>query len=119
MPPSRTSGHWCPKLEVFNVTERWTDFARREIADWPTTKDLGKTQRTELITRIITKGESVLDHPQLTNPAKDRPSRVWYGLGCESGPQDREDDVRYEEMVQTGHLMDVSWTVSAGTGSGS
>ena len=56
------------QLEIFNVIERWNDFANREIADWPTTKDLGMTERTELITRIITAGESVLDHPRLATP---------------------------------------------------
>ncbi len=56
------------QLEIFSVIERWNDFANREIANWPTTKDLGMTERTELITRIITAGESVLDHPRLATP---------------------------------------------------
>ena len=42
--------------------------SQQEIANWPSTKDLGMTDRTELITRIITAGESVLDHPQLADP---------------------------------------------------
>ena len=56
------------QLELFNLIERWIEFAHHEIADWPTTKDLGMNERTELITRIIAAGESVLDNPRLTDP---------------------------------------------------
>ncbi len=58
------------QLEMFKLIERWADFARQEIAGWPTTKDLGMNERTELITRIIAADESVLDHPQLSSPKK-------------------------------------------------
>lgn len=53
------------QLELFNLFENWVQFARREIDDWPTTRDLGMTERTELITRIISGGESALDHLRL------------------------------------------------------
>jgi DNA-binding PadR family transcriptional regulator len=53
------------QLELFNLFENWVEFARREVDDWPTPKDLGMTERTELITRIISGGESVLGHPRL------------------------------------------------------
>jgi len=58
------------QLELFSLIERWTDFAQQEIAHWPSTRDLGMTDRTKLITRIITAGESVLDHPQLADPSE-------------------------------------------------
>lgn len=59
------------QLELFGLIERWVDFALQEISGWPTTKDLGMNERTELITRIITAGESVLGHPRLAAAAPD------------------------------------------------
>ena len=59
------------QVELFNLIERWVDFALREIASWPTTKDLGMNERTELITRIIADGDSVLDRPQLADTEPD------------------------------------------------
>ncbi|MEN8041257.1 MAG: PadR family transcriptional regulator [Actinomycetota bacterium] len=56
------------QLEMFTLIENWIEFARGETADWPTTKDLGMNERTELITRIIASGESVLDNPLLEKP---------------------------------------------------
>jgi DNA-binding PadR family transcriptional regulator len=53
------------QLELFNLFENWVEFARREVDDWSTTKDLGMTARTELLTRIIAGGESALDHPRV------------------------------------------------------
>ncbi len=55
------------QIELFNLIERWTEFAQQEISNWPTTKNLGMTDRTELITRIIAAGEPVLGHPQLAD----------------------------------------------------
>ena len=59
------------QLELFSLIERWADFALHEIAGWPTTKDLGMNERTELITRIIADGDSVLDRPQLADTEPD------------------------------------------------
>jgi DNA-binding PadR family transcriptional regulator len=56
------------QLEMFTLIEDWVDFARREIAEWPATKDLGMDDRTRLITEIIAAGGSVLDHPELVRP---------------------------------------------------
>lgn len=59
------------QIELFNLIERWVNFALQEIAGWPTTKDLGMNERTELITRIVSAGESVLNHPQLADAEPD------------------------------------------------
>jgi len=56
------------QLELFTLIEEWVAFAQREIADWPTTRDIGMTERVELITRIISEGGSVLNHPALAAP---------------------------------------------------
>jgi DNA-binding PadR family transcriptional regulator len=49
------------QIEMFKSIERWIDFAREEIAQWPTTKELGMTQRTEILTRLLAHDESPLD----------------------------------------------------------
>lgn len=59
------------QLELFSLIERWANFALQEIASWPTTKNLGMNERTEIITRIIAAGESVLDRPQLADTETD------------------------------------------------
>ena len=48
------------QIEVFKTVERWIDFARTEIADWPTTRDLGMTPRTETLTRLLAEDRSPL-----------------------------------------------------------
>lgn len=49
------------QLEVFRAMERWVDFARDEVADWPTTRDLGMTTRTEELTRALAEDRSPLE----------------------------------------------------------
>lgn len=49
------------QIEMFKTMEAWIEFARAEIDDWPTTKDLGMTKRTEQITRKLANDESLLD----------------------------------------------------------
>ncbi|MGI9625021.1 MAG: PadR family transcriptional regulator [Acidimicrobiales bacterium] len=51
------------QLELFDLTVRWVDFAKAEIATWPTTEGLGMTDGTEAILEIIRDRRSVLDRP--------------------------------------------------------
>ena len=53
------------QLEFFTLIERWVDFATDEISRWQDTIAPGPGDRTELITRILTARESILDHPDL------------------------------------------------------
>ncbi len=53
------------QLEFFTLIERWVDFATHEISQWHDTSAPGPGDRTELITRILTARESILDHPDL------------------------------------------------------
>jgi DNA-binding PadR family transcriptional regulator len=48
------------QIEVFKAIENWIEFARAEIAEWPTTRDLGMTPRTEALTRLLADDTSVL-----------------------------------------------------------
>ena len=48
------------QLELFDLIIRWVDFARTEIATWPTTEGLGMTDRTEAILDQIRERRSVL-----------------------------------------------------------
>jgi DNA-binding PadR family transcriptional regulator len=48
------------QIEIFKSIERWIEFARREIHDWPTTQDLGMTPRTEALTRLLADDRSPL-----------------------------------------------------------
>ena len=41
------------QIDVFKAIERWIEFARGEIAEWPTTQNLGMTPRTEELTRLL------------------------------------------------------------------
>lgn len=41
------------QIDMFKTIERWIEFARVEIDEWPTTKDLGMTPRTETLTRFL------------------------------------------------------------------
>jgi DNA-binding PadR family transcriptional regulator len=49
------------QIEIFKTIERWIEFARDEIDDWPTTQDLGMTPRTESFTRLLAHDQSPLD----------------------------------------------------------
>ena len=49
------------QLEMFRAIERWIEFARSEINDWPTTRGLGMNERTEEITRLLAQDKSPLD----------------------------------------------------------
>lgn len=48
------------QLELFDLIVRWVDFAKGEIATWPTTQGLGMTDRTEDILSSIKARRSVL-----------------------------------------------------------
>ena len=49
------------QLEFSDLIVRWTEFAKAEIARWPTTQGLGMTDRTEDILNTITERRSVLE----------------------------------------------------------
>ncbi|MGB5655223.1 MAG: PadR family transcriptional regulator [Acidimicrobiia bacterium] len=49
------------QIEIFRTIERWIEFARDEIDEWPTTQDLGMTPRTETLTRLLARGDSPLN----------------------------------------------------------
>ena len=49
------------QIEMFKGIERWIEFARTGIDQWPTTTNLGMTQRTETITRLLAHDQSALD----------------------------------------------------------
>jgi len=46
------------QIEVFQSIQRWIEFARHEIDQWPTTKGLGMNARTEELTRLLANGRS-------------------------------------------------------------
>jgi DNA-binding PadR family transcriptional regulator len=48
------------QIDMFKTIERWIEFARVEIDEWPTTKDLGMTPRTETLTRLLAQDHSPL-----------------------------------------------------------
>jgi DNA-binding PadR family transcriptional regulator len=48
------------QIEVFKAIERWIAFARDEIREWPTTRNLGMTPRTEALTRLLADDRSPL-----------------------------------------------------------
>jgi hypothetical protein len=49
------------QLEFFDLITRWAEFAKAEIAAWPTTEGLGMTDRTEELLETIIHGRSVLE----------------------------------------------------------
>jgi PadR family transcriptional regulator AphA len=51
------------QLELFDLIVKWVDFAKAEIATWPTTEGLGMTERTEAILDNIKHQRSVLESP--------------------------------------------------------
>ncbi|NNC93754.1 MAG: PadR family transcriptional regulator [Acidimicrobiia bacterium] len=48
------------QIDMFKTIERWIEFARDEIDEWPTTRDLGMTPRTEALTRLLAQDQSPL-----------------------------------------------------------
>jgi len=46
------------QIDIFKAIERWIEFARAEIGEWPTTQDLGMTPRTETLTRLLAQDHS-------------------------------------------------------------
>lgn len=48
------------QIEMFKTIERWIEFARAEIDEWPTTRDLGMTERIETLTRLLARDQSPL-----------------------------------------------------------
>jgi PadR family transcriptional regulator AphA len=49
------------QIEMLDLIDRWTEFAQEEIEEWPTTKNLGMTPRTEQLIHTMVAEESVLD----------------------------------------------------------
>ncbi len=49
------------QIEMFKTFERWIEFARDEIDEWPTTQNLGMTPRTETLTRLLAQDQSPLN----------------------------------------------------------
>lgn len=49
------------QLELFDLIVKWVEFAKSEIATWPTTGGLGMTDSTEAILNSIKERRSVLD----------------------------------------------------------
>ena len=45
------------QIETFKSMLRWIEFARSEISQWPTTENLGMTERTEMLTRLLGDGK--------------------------------------------------------------
>jgi DNA-binding PadR family transcriptional regulator len=48
------------QLELFDLMIKWVEFAKAEIATWPSTDGLGMTERTETILNDIKQRQSVL-----------------------------------------------------------
>lgn len=48
-------------IDMFKTIERWIEFARAEIDEWPTTQDLGLTPRTETLTRLLAQDQTPLN----------------------------------------------------------
>ena len=46
------------QIEMLKTIERWIEFAREEIDEWPTTRGLGMTPRTEALTRLLAQDRS-------------------------------------------------------------
>ena len=49
------------QIEMFKSIERWVEFARAEIDQWPTTRGLGMDDQTERLTRLLADDISPLD----------------------------------------------------------
>ena len=46
------------QIEIFKTIEGWIEFAREEIDEWPSTRNLGMTTRTEALTRLLAQDQS-------------------------------------------------------------
>ena len=46
------------QIDMFKTIERWIEFARDEIDEWPATQGLGMTPRTEALTRLLAQDQS-------------------------------------------------------------
>lgn len=53
------------QLELFDLMVRWVDFAKGEVAAWPSTEGVGLNDRTEAILHSIKKRRSVLPTPPM------------------------------------------------------
>jgi DNA-binding PadR family transcriptional regulator len=51
------------QLELFDLIVKWVEFAKAEIATWPTTEGLGMTDGTETILESIKQRRSILEPP--------------------------------------------------------
>lgn len=60
--------------DLLRLLERWADFVRAEVEQWPTTTDLGLTDRTERILELLVAEEPVLPSPNDTPVASSSPS---------------------------------------------
>ena len=49
------------QIEMFKSIERWVEFARDEIDQWPDTQEVGMSLRTETLTRLLAHDDSPLD----------------------------------------------------------
>jgi PadR family transcriptional regulator AphA len=49
------------QIEMFKTMERWIEFARAEIDEWPSTQNLGMTPRIETLTRLLAQDQSPLN----------------------------------------------------------
>lgn len=49
------------QIEMFTSIERWIEFTRTEIDQWPATGDVGMTERIRELTRSLADGESPID----------------------------------------------------------
>jgi len=49
------------QIEMFKTFEEWIEFARSEIDEWPSTRDVGMNPRTEELTRLLSSDQSPLD----------------------------------------------------------
>lgn len=63
------------QIEIFKAIERWIEFARREVREWPSTKDVGMNERTETLIRLLARDEDVPIVMKLRGPISDRPDR--------------------------------------------
>ena len=62
------------QIEMFKSIERWIGFARDEVGEWPTTKDIGMTERIEALTHLLAQDESPLDAERTPPVPADRRS---------------------------------------------
>jgi DNA-binding PadR family transcriptional regulator len=49
------------QIEMFKTIERWIEFARDEVDEWPTTRDVGMNPRIEALTRLLAQDQSPMN----------------------------------------------------------